>query len=439
MTLWQQQYAHKLVTPEQAAALVKSGDVVEFAYYPGDPRVVPRALSARRHELRDVVVYADLFPTPLEWDQPGEEHHIRCYTWFLLPTNRRAYEQEVMRFTPDSLAAIGKRYERAGRGRSGPDVFVFRVSPPDEKGLCSFGAAVWSNKTTAKRARLTVAEIQEGIIRTGGDNFIDIDEIDYLVEIPPRQAQDPPMAEATGEKVEAAEVVGVQAAELVRDGDTLEIGVGFASSAVVRFLGNKLHLGLHTELTPPGVVDLVDGGVMDGKKKTLNPGKAVATCGPIGSEALRLHENPRWELFGVEYTHALSVISGQENMVAINTAIAIDLTGQVAAESFGPRMWSGPGGQLEFVMGAMMAPRGRSIHCLLSTARGGAESRIVAALPRASIVTVPRTFVDYVVTEYGVVNLIGRSERERAEALISIAHPDHRRSLRRAARRLRFV
>jgi 4-hydroxybutyrate CoA-transferase len=383
-----------------------------------------------------VVVYADLFPIPLEWDRPGEEHHIRCYTGFLLPTNRVTYDEGMMHFTPGSLAAIGKRDERGRNRSSGADVYFFRVAPPDEGGMCSFGAAIWHNKALAKRAKVKVAEVQEGVIRTYGDNFIPVDEIDYLVELPPAKAPQEPMTEASGEKVEAAEVIGAQAAELVRDGDTLEIGVGFASSAVVRFLGNKVHLGFHSELTPPGLVDLVDAGVIDGKKKTLNPGKAVATAGPLGPEALRLHENPAWELYGVEYTHNLGVISAQENMVAINTAVAVDLTGQVAAESFGPRMWSGPGGQLEFVTGAMMARGGRSIHCLLSTARGGQESRIVAALPKGSIVTVPRTLVDYVVTEHGTVNLLGKSEQERAEALVSIAHPDHRRELRRKARRL---
>lgn len=439
MPSWRERYADKIITPEEAARLVNSGDRLDFAYYPGHPSATPRALAARRQELRDVVIYADLFPIPLEWDRPGEEHHIRCYTHFLLPTNRSAYEEGLMPLTVGSLAAIGKRDE-GGRNRSAAaDLYFFRVSPPDQRGLCSFGFAIWHNKAMAKKAKVRVAEVQEGIIRTYGDNFIPVDEIDYLVELPPAEAPPEPMREASAEKVETAEVIGAQAAELVRDGDTLEIGVGFASSAIVRFLGNKLHLGFHSELTPQGLVDLVDGGVIDGKKKTLNPGKAVATCGPLGREALRLHENPRWELYGVEYTHNLAVISGQENMVAINTAIAIDLTGQVAAESFGPRMWSGPGGQLEFVTGAMMAPNGRSIHCLPSTAGGGQESRIVAALPRGSIVTVPRTLVDYVVTEYGVVNLLGRSERERAEALISIAHPDHRRSLRRQARRLRTL
>ncbi|MDO8613978.1 MAG: acetyl-CoA hydrolase/transferase C-terminal domain-containing protein [Dehalococcoidia bacterium] len=435
MSSWQERYGHKIIAPEEAARLVKSGDRVDFAYFPGHPSATPLALVTRRHELRDVVVYADLFPVPLEWDRIGEEHHVRCYTGFLLPTNRAAYEEGLMSFVPGSLVSIGKRDEGGRNGSTGPDVYFFRVSPPDGRGLCSFGSAIWHNKGLAKKAKLKVAEVQEGIIRTYGDNFIHVDEIDYLVELPPAKIPQP-MAEASGEKLELLEVIGAQAAELVRDGDTLEIGIGFASSVVVRFLGNKLHLGFHSELTPPGLADLVDAGVIDGKKKTLNPGKAVATCGPLGPEAWRLHENPAWELYGVEYTHNLSVISAQENMVGINTAVAIDLTGQVAAESFGPRLWSGPGGQLEFVTGAMMARGGRSIHCLPSTARDGHESRIVAALPRGSIVTIPRTLVDYVVTEYGVVNLLGKSEGERAEALISIAHPDHRRELRRQGRRL---
>jgi 4-hydroxybutyrate CoA-transferase len=432
---WQERYAHRIISAEAAAGLVKDGDRVYLSYYPGHPIAVPRALAARRQELSGVLLFADLFPSALEWDRPGEEHHIRCYTGFLVPSNRSAYEDGSMSFAPGALAAMGKREERAAPGSSGIDVYFCRVSPPDERGLCSFGSAVWHNKTMAQKAKIAVAEIQEGVIRTHGDNFIPIDEFDYLVEAPPpREFQ--PVAEAGGEKVEVLEVIGAQTAELVRDGDTMEIGVGFASSAVVRFLGNKVHLGFHSELTPPGVVYLVDSGVMDGRKKTLNPGKAVATCGPIGPEAQRLHENPAWELYGVEYTHNLSVIAAQENMVAINTAVTIDLTGQVAAESFGSRMWSGSGGQLEFVMGAMMAPGGRSIHCLPSTALNGTESRIGAAFPRGSIVTVPRTLVDYVVTEYGVVSLVGKSERERAEALISIAHPNHRRELRRQGRRL---
>jgi 4-hydroxybutyrate CoA-transferase len=318
-------------------------------------------------------------------------------------------------------------------------VYVFRVSPPDERGMCSFGPAIWHNKALARNAKVKIAEVQEGVIRTYGDNFYPVDDIDYLVEVPASGTPELPMTQASDAKVEAAEVIGAQAAELVRDGDTIEIGVGFASSVIVRFLGNKLHLGYHSELTPPGVVDLIDAGVIDGKNKKLNPGKAVATAGPLGAEMGRLHENPDWELYGVEYTHDLRNIINQEHMVAINTAIAVDLTGQVAAEAIGPRMWSGAGGQLEFVTGAMMAREGRSVHCLLSTALGGEESRIVAGLPRGSVITVPRTLTDYVVTEYGTVNLLGKSEGERADALISIAHPDHRPALRRQARRLKYM
>jgi 4-hydroxybutyrate CoA-transferase len=318
------------------------------------------------------------------------------------------------------------------------DVFLISVSPPDEHGYCSFGFMLWASRELVDAAKCVIAEVDEDHIVTYGENYVHVSELDYLVE-------------KTGEstRVDVASVMGYAepsdvdrqiaqyAASLIHDGDTVQIGAGTVSMAVIGHLSQKNDLGLHSELCPTGIAPLIAAGNINGSHKTLNANKAICTA--LMGDAYTLdfaHLNPAIELRRMVYTNNPRIIAQHDNMVSVNNVLSIDLTGQVAAESFGPQMYSGVGGQLDFTLGAMLARHGRAVTVLPATARQGSVSRIVSLHPEGTVVSVPRTYVNYVVTEYGIVNLLGKSQRERADLLISIAHPDFRHELGAAAKRL---
>ena len=308
------------------------------------------------------------------------------------------------------------------------------VSPPDEKGYCSFGNALWYNKDVAKNAKVFVAEVDPTFIRTHGDNWIHVSEIDYLVE----ETKPFPVGTAAPPEEERGtlEVIGEFAASLIRDGDTVQMGIGAISEAIGLFLMDRNDLGIHSELMTASHVELVKRGVATGQYKTMHKGKAVAAM-VVGSADLEyVNNNPAFELYSVLYTNAIPTIAVQNHQVAVNSTLAIDLTGQAAAESLGPQMYSGIGGQMTFMIGAMYSKGGRSIMVLPSTAKKGQLSRIVPMLEPGSTLTTPRQYMDFVITEFGIVNLQGKTQRQRAEALISIAHPDFRPELMKQAKKL---
>ena len=316
------------------------------------------------------------------------------------------------------------------------DVFLVTVSPPDAQGFCSFGDQLWYSREWVKKSRLVIAEVNPLAIRTGGDNYVHVSQLDYLVEqpepIPPFRMS----PEVAPDEQATAEKIGALVASLIRDGDTFQIGLGSVSMAAGPYLQEKNDLGVHSEILTSAMVDLYKRGVITGKHKTLQPEKLVATGMFVDPEDYAfMDENPVVELRDAFYTNNPTVIAQQKNMVAINNALAVDLTGQVTAEAFGTQMYSGVAGQLDFVLGAYLSPGGRSITVLPYTARGGTISRIVSMFPEGQIVSLPRTYIDYIVTEYGIASLSGRTERQRAEALIAIAHPDFRAELEAAARK----
>ena len=441
MSDWRTRYGEKLIGADEAAGLVGDGMVVHFGCSSAAPRLLAPLIAERREELRDVIAYGDLLPFEGSWDRvDAHERHIEFRCCFLTPTNRPAHRAGRLAYTPATVYTMSRRWERdIGGEHGGPDIAYFRLSEPDERGICSFGATVWDSKIALRQAAVVVAEIEAGMVRTAGDNGVHVDEIDHLVEVPagapPPPRRTPPLRDP--EALAVIDVAGAHAAEMVRDGDTLEIGLGAASNAVTSHLASKRDLGYHSELTGPGIAQLHDAGVFTGRRKSRDSGKMVVTALPASPEEREIiaRHFDEWELYGVDYIHDPAVIASQSRMTSINTAIQIDLTGQIVFDSIGPVMHSGPGGQLEFVIGAVYSHGGRSIHVLPSTAgRGGEHSRIVAELPAGAIVGVPRYLADFVITEHGVASLMGKSERARAEELIAIAHPDQRADLRAHAR-----
>jgi acyl-CoA hydrolase len=312
------------------------------------------------------------------------------------------------------------------------DVALINVSPPDRHGYCSLGTSVDTTLAAVTAATTVVAQLNRSMPRTLGDSFVHVDQIDLAVEVdqPPHEH---PQPEIGGVERRIGEFV----AELVPDGATIQMGIGSIPAAVGVALRGKRDLGVHTELFTDAVLDLVESGAVTGAAKEINRGKIVSAF-LMGSQRLYdfVHDNPMIEMRPVDYTNDTAVIRRFRRMVAINSALSIDLTGQVSADSIGTRFYSGVGGQMDFMRGAALAPEGRAIIALPAMAAGGTVSRITPVLaPGAGVVT-SRAHVRTVVTEYGVAELFGRSVRERAEALIAIAHPDARDDLARDARRL---
>lgn len=340
-------------------------------------------------------------------------------------------------FVPGSLIGITPQNPQVGAA----DVLLIELSPPDEQGFCSFGASVWGKKKAVQSAKIAIAEINKSFIRTYGDNNIHVSEIDYFVEqtVSERQTDTDQLGRKTREAGKEDKNIAAYVGSLIQDGDTLQIGVGSASECVVQNggLNNKIDLGWHSETTPRGIIKLVRDGVITGKRKTVNTGKLVAiSLGGSVDDMKFVDRNPMFELYDAEYVLDPRVIASNDKFVGINAAVAVDLTGQIAAESIGPAILSGPGGQLSFAIGAQLSKGGRFITTLQSTARGGKISRIVPVLKEGSMVTVPRTLADFVVTEYGIAQLRGKTHRERALELIAVAHPDFRAELKKQAQAL---
>lgn len=433
---WQESFRDKIISAEAAAELVKSGDLLRLPLGTV-PLTFVNALAARRDELEGVRIIQGIPTYRYPWaKEPQWQPHIRLITDFVNAIIRRGVDEGLIEFQITDYA-LGSKVKEGGRQDTwSADLYVAPVSVPDDRGYVSFGYSLWYNKSLLRAAKVKVAEVCEGFIRTGGDNAVHLSEFDYIVEerhVPPNVRFVPELSQ---EKVETIEVIGAYVSTLIQDGDTIQLGTGTVSSSIGHHLTGKEDLGVDSEIIVPSAVELVRMGVATGRRKTSHVGKAIASFVVPGPNIDFVDGNPSFELYDIEYINNVARIAANHRQVAVNQAMAIDLTGQVTAESLGPRLWSGPGGQLVWTTGALFSPGGRAIHVMPSTAGDGSVSRIVPGLEPGTVVTVPRTFVDYVVTEHGIVNLQGKTQRERAEALISIAHPDFRRELTREARRL---
>jgi acetyl-CoA hydrolase len=426
---WTELYRGKVTSAEEAVKIVRSGDHVWLHAGCNNPEELLKALVARAGELRDVEVTHLLTFGAADHVEPKYAGSFRHRALFTGPNVRQAVNEGRADWVPVFLSEIPGLI----RSRSIPiDVAFIHISPPDEHGFCSYGVGVECTKAASESARAVLALVNRQMPRALGDAFIHVSRLTHVVEID-RPLVELPMVTQIGD---VARAIGKSVADLIENGSTLQMGIGEIPDAVLLFLHEKRDLGIHTEMFSDGVVELFESGVITGEAKTLHKGKIIASF-VLGSKKTFnfLDNNPFVEFHPTEYVNDPFIIAQNDKMVAINSALAIDITGQVCSDSIGRSIYSGFGGQVDFMRGARRSRGGKPIIALPSTAKDGKVSRIVDALPEGSGVVTSRADVQYVVTEYGVANLFGKSLRERARALIECAHPDFREDLRCAARK----
>jgi 4-hydroxybutyrate CoA-transferase len=422
----------KIMSAEEAVADIRSGDQVYVQCAAATPSALLDALVARAPELHNVSMVHLHTEGPGPHLAPEMAGHFRHRALFMGPNARQAVNDGRAEYVPVFLSDVPHLF---AAGLFPLDAVLINVSPPDAHGFCSLGTSVEAMHAAIRAAGLVIAQVNAGMPRTLGESFVHVDDIDYgvVVDIPPYEHAD-------GEIGEVERRIGEFVADLVPDRATLQMGIGAIPSAVTLCLNDKKDLGIHTEMMTDCVVDLVEAGVVTGAAKELHTGKIVCSF-MMGTEKLYrfVDDNPMVEMRSCDYTNDTHVIRGFRRMTAINSAISIDLTGQVCADSIGWHMFSGVGGQMDFMRGAALAPEGRAIIALPSTAADGRVSRIVPFLAEGSGVVTTRSHVRTVITEWGVAELHGKSIRERAQELIAIAHPDFREELTTQARKTHWL
>jgi 4-hydroxybutyrate CoA-transferase len=432
---WRAPLGEKLITADEAVAHIKSGDRITCSIAQATPMTLCTALAGRLLELERVVVNASA--SLFSWDLPGLGERFRFESFYLSPIDREIFTANRAEFVPLS-------YYRAGVLPPGLDnfnVYLMSVSPPDAQGLVNFGDLQIMSKMLSQRAELVIAEIVPDLVRIGGDNSIHISAIDWFVErAPDAPALPTPPPPTEEEQRMVGTICATVARELIPDRATLQVGVGSTSGMLMPHLRNHHDLGMQTEIIPWGTAPLVRDGVITGKHKKLFPGIVVGSGFAVATPRAELEYadgHPGFHLYDFNFTDDIRLIAQEEGLISVNNALAVDLTGQVGSESIGHQMYTGTGGQTAFGIGSSLAG-GKSIIVLPSTAlrQGQQLSRIVPALAPGTIFTLPRTFVHHVVTEYGVATLKGKSQRERAQELIAVAHPDFRPELVATAKKL---
>ncbi len=416
-------YQEHLVTAAEAVQKVQSGDRVVFSHACGEPRVLPGALVKRAAELRGVEIVHMVPMSEAFYCRPEYASSFRHVALFSGPATREAIWENRADYIPALFSEIPALFEKT----LPPDVAMVTVSPPDRKGFCSLGVSVDYTKRAVEKAKMVIAEVNPAMPRTHGQSFVSLSDIHYFVEVKEAIAE-----LKSGIITEAEKTIGRFVAELMDDGCCLQLGIGGIPDAVLSCLTGFKDLGIHSEMISDGVGTLVEKGVITGRKKTIHPGKIIVTF-LMGSRAFYdwVDDNPMIEMHPVDYTNKLQVIARNKKMIAVNSALEVDLLGQVCADTLGPKQYAGVGGQLDFVRGAGMSEGGKAIMALPSTAKD--HSRIVPVLKTGAAVTTSRNDVDYVVTEYGIAALKGRTVRERMKALIKIADPAWREDLKKKA------
>jgi acetyl-CoA hydrolase len=430
-------YQSRVTTAQDAVKVIKSGDRVFLTGNVSVPQVLLGALAEYAPNLKDVEVCQALTIGPADYVKPELEGHLRINSMFISANIRKAVQEGRADFTPVLLSEFPLLFKH---GILPLDVAIIHVSPPDEHGFCSLGVEVGLTKSAAESAKIIIAEVNEKMPRTLGDSFIHISRLTHIV---PVNYPIPQLAMGEEGDADIVEKIAGYVAGLIPDGATMQLGIGAIPDAVLKYLFDKKDLGIHTELFSDGVIDLVNAGVLTNARKTLHPGKIVAGF-ILGTQNLYewVHDNPMIELHRTEYVNDPFIIAQNERMVAVNSAIEVDLTGQVCADSIGPKLYSGVGGQLDFIYGASRSKGGVPIIALPSVATmkdGTAISKITTMLkPGAGVVTT-RNHVRFVVTEWGVADLYGKTIRQRAHSLIGIAHPQFREELSRQAKELHYI
>jgi 4-hydroxybutyrate CoA-transferase len=418
----------RIVSPAEAVAGIASGQQVYLHCAAATPTVLLDALVARAAELRDVSVVHLHCEGPGPHLTPEMAPHFRHRALFIGPNARQAVNDGRADYVPVFLSDVPRLFQT---GQLPLDAVFVNATPPDEHGFCSLGTSVEAMHAAIDAARTVIVQFNRSMPRTLGDSFVHVSQIDLAVE-----CDVPPYEHAIGALGDVERRIGQHVAELVQDGATIQLGIGAIPAAVALFLRDKRDLGVHTEMFTDAIVDLVEAGVVTGDRKERNRGKIV-TAFMMGTARLYafVHDNPMIEMRPIDFTNDTHVIRTFSRMTAINSAIEVDLTGQVVADSIGHRMYSGVGGQMDFIRGAALAAEGRAVIALPSKTSNGRISRIVPEIAAGAGVVTTRAHARTIVTEHGVAELFGRSIRERAKALIAIADPAFRDELTIAARK----
>ncbi len=435
---WVKKYLSKVVSAEEAVKVISSGDKIVIQPGGAAPMALINAMVNRKDELYGVELYHILIVGDLPYMQPEMEKHFKHKAFFIGVNTRKAVNEGRAEFIPIFLSEVTLLFKR---GIITPDVALINVSPPDEFGFCSYGIDVGNIKTPAEKAKVVIAQVNRNMPRGLGNSFIHINKIDYIVEADEPLLELPQVDPNTSPEVlKVYDKIGENVASLIEDGATIQMGIGAIPDSVLKYLRDRRNLGVHTEMFSDGIVQLVEEGVITGEEKTLHPGKIIAGFVLGSKQAYNfVDNNPLIEFHPQEYVNDPFVIAKNKKMVAINSAIEIDLTGQVCSDSIGNRFYSGIGGQVDFIRGAAHSEGGKAIIALPSTTKDGKYSRIVPMLkPNAGVVT-SRGDVRYVVTEYGIAHLFGKTIQERARALINIAHPKFRDELEEFAKKNYYI
>lgn len=436
MTVATSIYQSRVTTAEQAVKVIQSGNRVFLSGNVSVPQKLLLALVEYAPNIMDVEICQALTIASADYVKPEMEGHLRVNSMFISANIRQAVQEGRADFTPVLLSEFPLLFKR---GILPLDVALIHVSTPDEHGFCSLGVEVGLTKSAAECAKVIIAEVNEQMPRTHGDSFIHISRLTHIVPV------NYPIPEHTMTHKGSSDVVekiASNVASLIPDGATMQLGIGSIPDAVLRFLHDKKDLGIHTELFSDGVIDLVNEGILTNARKTLHPGKIVAGF-VLGTKVLYewVHDNPMIEMHPTEYVNDPFIIAQNEKMVAVNSAIEVDLTGQVCADSIGTKLYSGVGGQLDFIYGASRSKGGVPIIALPSTMTmkdGTVGSKITPMLKLGAGVVTTRNHVRFVVTEHGIADLYGKTIRQRAIALIQVADPRFREDLMRQARELYY-
>lgn len=423
-TEWKETYKSRVVTAEEALSNIKNGDSILPSHAAAEPQYLFNKLVEMKEQFEGVKIYQGLNIGDAPYAAEDCFGHFEVNSFFLGKNNRKCCQEGRGEIIPIHFYA----QPVAIRGGYIPvDVALIQVTPPDEDGYVNMGTSCDQTRVGVEKSRITIAQVNKYMPHLCGETKLHVSEIDYFVEYDeeiyelPFISSDDPIAKR----------IGYHISTLIEDGSTLQMGQGTVPNAILKFLEDKKNLGIHTEVFSDNLIPLVEAGVVNGSNKNIDKGKIVATFVQGTKELYKyVDNNPMIQLMPVDYTNDVGVIAKNDNVVAINSAIEVDLMGQVVADSIGSKMFSGVGGQLDFLRGAEQSKNGKPIIALPSTAKNGTVSRIVAMLKPGTPVTTTRQDVHYVVTEYGIADLFGKSITERCEALINIAHPQFREQLK---------
>ncbi|AEG60908.1 acetyl-CoA hydrolase/transferase family protein [Desulforamulus ruminis] len=420
------QYNRRRVSPQEAVQCIQSGNDVVVGFGVSETPILLDAMVDRKEELKDVRIHQMIPMRPAKYLEPGMEKHFTHVSWFTSGASRHGVQSGRFDIMPNYFSLSPRLFADYIE----VDVLMATVSPMDRYGFFSFGASVDYTTTVAEKAKKIILVVNPNMPRTHGNTFIHVTQADFLVE------DDASLPEIPAKELSREDIaIGQYVAEHIGDGSTIQLGIGKIPNAVAKALLHKNHLGIHSEILTDGMVDLIESGAVTNNAKSIHRGKALS-CAALGTKKLYdfINDNPMFEFHPVSYTNNPNIIGKNIKMVSINATVEVDLLGQCASETIGPIQYSGTGGQVDFVRGAVQSPEGKAFIVLHSTVKG--KSKIVPMFREGTVITTSKNDVDYIVTEYGAAHLSGKTFKQRAEALINVAHPEHRDELRESAKKM---